>query len=101
SSDLFLPDQLAEDANALDRFRREAQSASALNHPNICTIYDIDAGYITGDGQEKEGLVHFIAMELLVGNTLKHVMETAPLEFDLIVELGIQIADGLDSAHSE
>jgi len=86
----FLPGDLASDATALRRFEREAQTASALNHPNICTIYDVDSA----DGQP------FIAMELLQGQNLKHTMGNQALQFDLLLELAIQIADALDAAHS-
>src|SRR5271154_5741519 len=87
----FLPDDISQDAQSVERFRREARAASSLNHPNICTIYDIGEF----DGRP------FIAMELLEGQTLKHRISEKPIPASELLDVGIQIADGLEAAHAK
>jgi serine/threonine protein kinase/Tol biopolymer transport system component len=91
----FLPEGFSQDRAALERFQREARAASALNHPNICTIYEVD---VVKDGDES---VPFIAMELLKGQTLKQLIAEKPIAYDQVLNIGIQVADALDAAHAK
>lgn len=87
----FLPQELAQDAHSLERFQREARAASALNHPNICTVYAI----------EQDGRQPFIVMELLEGQSLSQMIGRQPLPVDQVLTLAVQIADALESAHAK
>jgi len=94
----FLPEDLSKDPLALERFQREARAASALNHPNICTIHDIDSGTLS-DGDQTP--LHFIAMEYMEGQTLKHRIADKPFSNEQLLDLAIQITDALDAAHAK
>jgi serine/threonine protein kinase len=87
----FLPEDLANDPSTLERFRREANAASALNHPNICTVYDVG----------EEGGRAFLIMEFMEGCTLKHLINGSPLELDRLLDIGIDVSDALDAAHTK
>src|SRR5579872_4585598 len=92
----FLPPQLSSDQNALDRFLLEARTASALNHPNICTIYAVE-----NSPGENGDLQSFIAMELLEGQNLAEKLYSGPMSLDRILDIAIQLADALDAAHAK
>ena len=99
----FLPSELSTVQIRLERFQREARAASALSHPNICVIHDVDSGTLSSDGsgETDQQILHFIVMEFLDGETLKHHIATKKFDQELLIDLSIQIADALDAAHSK
>lgn len=97
----FLPEELSKDAQALERLQREARAASALNHPNICTIYDVDAALLSDAEADQDHPVHFIAMELMEGQTLKHRISARPYIMEDLLEIALQISDALNTAHAK
>ena len=96
----FLPEELSAHPQALERFQREARAASSLSHPNICVIYDVGSA-VPSNGDSAGGRpAHFIAMEMLEGKTLKHLLDGKPMELERLLEIALQICDGLEAAHN-